>query len=420
MKTDTSFDSRERRVLINCCYGHFMSHFNMLAFPAIVIPLTTKLSMSMASVLEISFLMYLMFGVSALPWGIAGDKYGSRPFFLIFYAGCGLSAIVSAFYMGDPSSLMISLMFLGLFSGIYHPIGSGMISREIKRISIGMGYNGMFGNLGLATAPFLAGLINYVWGLKAVYLFLGGMNLFGLLLMAVLSRYGSNDETVEIQETPGEHRNGLIIAFMILLVIMMLGGIEYRGATVIMPAYFELKTQHIYSWLSTFTEKSFSGNVFATSVTSFIFFIGIFGQYIGGRMGDRYDTKLSYFGFHLVTIPAAILISTTSDILLVFAATVYFFFLLGMQPIENTLVAKFTPRCFHHSAYGTKFVLTFGVGAMAVKLAGAIESHFGIEAVFLAIGGVAMLLVFGIGILIRVVRKKDETVSSETAEPDRM
>jgi hypothetical protein len=56
----------------------------MLAFPAIVIPLTAKLHMSMANVLEISFLMYLMFGVSALPWGIAGDKWGSRPFFIVF------------------------------------------------------------------------------------------------------------------------------------------------------------------------------------------------------------------------------------------------------------------------------------------------------------------------------------------------
>jgi MFS family permease len=313
--------------------------------------------------------------------------------------------------MGEPGYLMVTLMFLGLFSGIYHPIGSGMISRGVKRISIGMGYNGMFGNLGLASAPFLAGLINYIWGLKAVYLFLGGMNFFGLLLMAVLSRYETNDESVNIQEPSSGSSNGLLVAFMILLIIMMLGGIEYRGATVIMPAYFELKTQYIFSWLSAFTGKSISGNVFATAVTSFIFFIGIIGQYIGGRMGDRYNTKLCYFGFHLVTIPAAILISLTSDISLVLVATIYFFFLLGMQPIENTLVAKFTPQRFHHSAYGTKFVLTFGVGAMAVKMVGTIESHFGIETVFLAIGVVAVLLVSGIGILIGVVKKINGVVS---------
>ncbi|MBW2410740.1 MAG: MFS transporter, partial [Deltaproteobacteria bacterium] len=188
METNNKMNSRERRVLINCCYGHFISHFNMLAFPALVIPLSNQLGMNMSGVLEISFFMYLMFGVSALPWGLAGDRWGSRPFFAIFYAGCGLSGLASAIWIDRPEFLMFSLAAMGLFSGIYHPIGLGMISREVKRISIGMGYNGIFGNLGLATAPFLAGLINWVWGLKAVYLFLGGVNLFGLVLMLILNR----------------------------------------------------------------------------------------------------------------------------------------------------------------------------------------------------------------------------------------
>jgi len=299
---------------------------------------------------------------------------------------------------------MITLAMLGLFSGIYHPIGSGMISREIKRISIGMGYNGMFGNLGLATAPFLTGLINWAWGLKAVYLFIGGMNLLGLVLISVMSRSETNDHGT-INENPDGDGNGLLSAFIVLLIVMMLGGIEYRGATVIMPAYFELKTFQLFSWFSTFTGERFSGNVFATSVTSFIFFVGIVGQYIGGRLGERFEPKWCYFMFHLVTIPAAILIAVTSNISLVVVATIYFFFILGMQPVENTLVANFTPRRFHHSAYGTKFVLSFGVGALAVKLVGAIETYSSIETVFLAVGAVAALLVAGIGVLIWVVRR---------------
>jgi len=197
----------------------------------------------------------------------------------------------------------------------------------------------------------------------------------------------------------------------VLLVVMMLGGIEYRAATVIMPAYFELKTQTVFSWLSSLTAANLSGNVFATAVTSFIFFVGILGQYIGGRLGDRFEQKRCYFIFHLITVPAALLISILSDIPLVLVATIYFFFLLGMQPIENSLVAKFTPRRFHHSAYGTKFVLAFGVGSLAVKMVGAIETHSRIETVFLTIGGIAALLVCGIGVLMRVVQKNDTKIT---------
>ena len=54
-------------------------------------------------------------------------------------------------------------------------------------------------------------------------------------------------------------------------------------------------------------------------------------------------------------------------------ALIYFFFLLGMQPMENTLVARLSPPAFKHSAYGAKFVLTFGIGSLAVIVAGVLE-----------------------------------------------
>jgi hypothetical protein len=90
------------------------------------------------------------------------------------------------------------------------------------------------------------------------------------------------------------------------------------------------------------------------------------------------------------------------DLPLVFLAMVYFFFLLGIQPFENTLVAQFTPKKFHHSAYGTKFVLTFGIGALSVKMVEAIETTLGIELVFAALGVISLVLV---GVIIMLVRK---------------
>jgi len=71
-----------------------------------------------------------------------------------------------------------------------------------------------------------------------------------------------------------------------------------------------------------------------------------------------------------------------------------------MQPIENTLVARMTPESFHHSAFGIKFVLTFGVGALAVKMVERIQSAMGIHWVFPAIGLVSVVAVGTIGILI--------------------
>ncbi len=401
-------EKREHHILINTCFGHFMSHFNMLVFPAIVLPLTKRLDMAMADVLGLSFWMYLLFGCTALPWGMIADRWGGKALMRVYYAGAGISGLAAALWIDSAAGLTITLAALGLFSGIYHPTGLGLISKQIKRVSVGMGINGMFGNLGLATAPLLTGVVNWFWGPKLAYLLLGSMNLFGLLLMAIfpISASGSSAET-EKKET-----NGLLGAFVVLLMAMMLGGIAYRAATVILPAYFELKNQVFVMWLSGLVQGDLSQNLVATTVTSLIFVIGMLGQYTGGRFAERFDPRFGYLIFFGITALPGLLMAFSGNWILIGLALIYFFFLLGMQPIENTLVAKYTPRRFHHSAFGTKFVLTFGVGALAVKIVAAIETGFYIEAVFIFIGAISVL---AIGVIVALIFKTQSWQESQPA-----
>jgi len=390
-------NKRELSILLNTCYGHFMSHFNMLVFPALLLPLAGRLNMSLGNVLGISFWMYLLFGITALPWGIAADRWGARPLMLIFYLGSALGGFIASLYIDSPGKLLLALAVLGLFSGIYHPTGLGLISKEIERVSMAMGYNGMSGNLGLALAPLLTGLLNFFWGPRAAFLFIGGLNLFGLVLMILFPLSESHHDP----EADPEDGNGMLTPFLILLVAMLLGGIAYRSATVILPAYFEIKGQGIFQWLSSITGWELSKNLVATSVTFLIYLVGVAGQYTGGRLAERFDPRLCYLAFHAMTVPMVLFMAIAFDFPLVILAMTYIFFLLGMQPIENTLVANFSPKRFHHSAYGMKFVLTFGIAALAVKMVGAIEIASGIEAVFTAMGMISLALVGVIVLLIR-------------------
>lgn len=404
-------DSRERRILTVTCLGHFLSHFNMLVFPALVLPLASRMNMDMSAVLGISFWMYLLFGVTALPWGMLADRLGARFLFFLFYIGSGVSSIAAALYINSPIGLGLALACLGLFSGIYHPIGLGMISREVRQVSLGMGYNGMFGNVGLASAPLLTGVINWAWGPGSVYILLGGMHLLGaaITFMMPLSLTPERPEAQGKKEAKGN-----LSAFAILLVAMMLGGIVYRGATVVMPAYFELKNQAITHFFSMASGKGISGNLVATFTTSMIFLIGILGQYTGGKVGSRFDPRYSYLIFHAITVPAAFLMGLFHDIPLIILVVVYTFFLIGMQPIENTLVALFAPRRFHHSAFGTKFVLTFGVGSLSVKMVEFVENHMGLEAIFPVLGCVSAILV---GVILFLIYKTRQQSFPEPASP---
>ncbi len=396
-------NSRERSILGVTCYGHFMSHFNMLVFPAVLLPLAGSLKLSMTATLALSFWMYLLFGLSALPWGLAADRFGPRRLLGVFHLGAGLCGFWAAANIGEPSILWLALAGIGLFSGIYHPAGLGWIAKEVENTSRGMAFNGMFGNLGLATAPLLAGTVNYFWGTRMVYLVLGVMNLVGLVLLALSSPQSSTGIG-----NNKKHQGNSLPAFLVLLVAMTMGGIVYRGTSVTLPAYFELQNGELYQYLTNLTGGLGSANVVATLLTSFIFFIGMAGQYTGGWVGERYRLTSGYLVFHMVTIPMALAMAASTNGMLVFFAMLHGFFLLGMQPLENTLVARLTPPNFLSSAYGMKFILTFGVGALSVKMVGLVKNAWGFPAVYQSLAGVSTLLVLAIVLLIKTLGQSSQ------------
>ncbi|MEW5722038.1 MAG: MFS transporter [Thermodesulfobacteriota bacterium] len=389
-------DLQERRILTVTSLGHFLSHVNMLVFPAVVLPLAGRLHLELAAVLSLSFWHYLLFGLTALPWGLAADRWGARYFLLLFFFGAGFCSLAAALLIDRPAWFSLALAGIGFFSGIYHPTGLGLISKGVKRLSLGMGINGMFGNLGLAAAPALAGIANQVWGPQGAYFGLALVNLAGGVHM-LSAKFDEPEKVSGGQTDPGPSS---ITPFLILLVAMMLGGITYQGATVILPAYFEIKTAGLHQTLAGLFSQDLSANLSATLLASMIYLLGILGQFLGGRVGERFEVRWSYLAFHLLTLPALFLMATAADALLVLLALFYFFFLLGMQPLENTLVARLTPPRFHHAAYGAKFVLTFGVGSVAVKMVAAIEKFRGLESVFPTLGIITILLVAAIVVLL--------------------
>jgi MFS family permease len=365
-----------------------MSHFNMLFFPAIVMPMAQYYGTNVSDIVGRTFWMYCFFGITALPWGIAADQLGAKRLLFIFHIGAGLCCICAGIWIDNETMMSFFLAGLGIFSGIYHPTGLGWISQSVSRISFGMAINGIFGNMGLAAAPLIAGFVNWIYGIQSVFYLIGGLNLAGAVLLICLSE---KSDACHHQPDRNEDNSG-IKAFAILLIAMMLGGIAYRGATVVLPAYFELRNTAVFDCLVQYI-NGLSPNVVASLTVSLVFFMGMIGQFTGGRTAEHIDLRKCYLFFHLMCIPMAIAMAWLSDAPLIIVTIIYFFFLLGMQPIENTLVAKLAPPKFLHSAYGTKFILTFGVGALSVKMVAGIEQNLGMPMVFLILSGVSVLLV---------------------------
>lgn len=394
--------NNEKKIIISTSVAHYFTHFYELLFPSLAIPLVLSLQMELTEVLKLSFLMYLLYGVGALPWGFFADRYGNTRSLVIFFLGTGIGSILTSFSVSQ-GGLVFTLAIIGFFASISHPAGLGLISIGMKNRGVALGINGMGGNLGLVSAPFIAGLLNWLVGWKLTFFLIGVISVLCGIFTAVVKI----DETpiqgaVQNREEGPNNSNHYMKYFLILCAAMTLAGFSYRMNAIILPAYLEFKAGFLWNFLKGFDISNLQGakTMAATLLVSFVYIISTVGQLIAGKLADRYDLRWLYLGFHGVSIPFLISMGILNDQLLIISASLYVFFALGMQPIENSLVAKYTPKRWRSTSYGIKFILTFGVGSLGVYAVSWIKNSYNLETVYFISGAIVFTLVFLVSFLI--------------------
>ncbi len=374
-------DKNEKKILIFTCAAHYLTHFFILIFPVLIMPLSREFLLKPSEVIPIGFPMYLCYGILAIPWGYSSDRIGPR---WILGAGVLLSGIgfIAASFTESVADLTICLAITGIGCSAYHPSGMALISKGIKVRGRALGINGMWGNLGIASAPLLAGVMSYWTGWKTALLVFGLTGVFlGIICFLIPFSIGRED----LQKSTAVEKREAVTLFIILCIAMLFSGLMYRGYTIILPTFFENRLADLTVFLSGIINNieltPDADTLIATLITSGVYLIGMIGQYCGGRIADRFDLRWSYFMFFLFALPFLILIRYLDGPLLIAAAGFFILFSLGMQPIENSLVAIVTPPQWRSVSYGIKFTIVFGAGSLAVPLVSIVEGSYGLNSV---------------------------------------
>jgi FSR family fosmidomycin resistance protein-like MFS transporter len=356
--------SNEKHVLFLSGIGHFVAHFYMLMFPSLALWIHKDLNLSLAETLGLGFWMYLTYGVMAVPMGALADRWSHRALLLTMLFGIGLGCLISGL-ADSPGTLTFGLTVIGFFASIYHPVGTSLISHTCTNRGSALGINGIAGNFGISMGPVLAGVAGHFIGWHWTFFLYGAITFAsGLVLLPV-----KIDETPLARTGMAGHENegeGFVSYFLVLLVCMTLLGLNYRATVVAMPAHFD---QHIDSLTRfvTFGGRIGSHEVGITLLVSVMYLFGTLGQLLGGALADRYDLRKGYVLFHVCSLPFLIGVAMLNELSLLVVSIGYVAFNLGMQPIENSLVARMTPARFRSMAYGLKFVTALGIGAFSVK-----------------------------------------------------
>ena len=133
--------------------------------------------------------------------------------------------------------------------------------------------------------------------------------------------------------------------------------------------------------------------------------VGMAGQLLGGRVADRFELRWAYLVFFASALPFLMLMSIVEGLPLVLMAGGFVLFSLGMQPIENSLVAVLSPPQWRSVSYGIKFTLVFGAGSLAVYLVGFVDGRFGLDAVIFLLLALLAGVITMISVLLIASRK---------------
>src|SRR5689334_17464029 len=136
--------------------GHFLDHLAMLIYATAVLVMTSQFGLSYQDMLPLSIGGFIAFGGGSLPAGWLGDRLGRRPMMIVFFLGLG-AALVLAGFAETRWQIVLCLTLVGIFASIYHPVGIAMLVQDQARVGRALGWNGVWGNLGLACAAFIAG-----------------------------------------------------------------------------------------------------------------------------------------------------------------------------------------------------------------------------------------------------------------------
>ena len=128
--------------------------------------------------------------------------------------------------------------------------------------------------------------------------------------------------------------------------------------------------------------------------TSAIYVVSGIAQYaMGRRVIDRYPLKSIYVTASALQIFAMLALAMGNGYLALAGAIASAVLSSATGPVENILIARYTPSRYHGLGFGAKFVVALGASPLAIMLIAWVRKATGsLELLFLGLAAVAAVI----------------------------
>ena len=378
---------RERLHFLLLNVGHFLDHLFTLIFATVAaLALHREWGLGYADLLKFATPGFFAFGIFALPAGWLADKWSREGMMTVFFVGIGLASITTAFAR-TPFEIGLGLFVIGVFAAIYHPVGLAIVVEKWKNTGMRIAVNGVWGNLGVASAALITGYFIDHGGWRMAFIVPGVVSvLIGLAYTALMwdeiihPRHKSKVQTAA-KAVPADVKAMLVRVSAIVFLTTAVSSIIFQSTTFALPKVFD--------------ERLGGLSVSATAVGGLaflVFALGSMGQLIVGHYLDRFGPRLVFATAAAIQAVFFLVMPGLADWAALACAMVFMLAAFGQIPINDYMIGRLADGQWRARIYGVRYVVSFTVLAAALPLIAFVYENWGFDALFRVLAASAAVI----------------------------
>jgi MFS family permease len=379
--------TRATSLLLNA--GHALDHLVMLIFASAVATIALDFGVGRwEDLMPYSAGAILLFGLGSLPAGRLGDLWGRRPMMLVFFFGLGASAIATA-AATTAWQIAVALTALGAFASIYHPVGIPLLVQSASKPGTVIGINGLAGNLGVAGAAIVTGLLVGAFGWRAAFVLPGIVALACGVVFWRLVPLEREPPVQRISNRAKEAPSALLVrVFAVMTTAAATGSLLFNFTTNGNGQFLAERLRPLV------TDASTLGAILAV-----VYVVASVAQLVVGRLIDRLPLRRLYLTVVLAQVPLFLLAAFAQGWWVPVALTLVMVMVFGAVPFTDTMVVRYVDDRMRSRVAGMRLTVAFVISSLAVWLLGPVVKAIGFATLFVAMALIALLTALAVSFL---------------------
>ncbi len=373
--------SRTVTLLLNL--AHALDHLFLLIFATAVAAIAADFGFARwEDLMPYSVGAFVMFGLASLPAGKLGDSWGRRPMMLVFFFGLGAASLLASVTQ-TVWQLAAALTLLGAFTAIYHPVGIPMLVQGAKRPGATIGINGLAGNLGLAAAALITGVLVQLIGWRAAFAVPGAVC---IALGFVFARL------VPAETEPPARRSrpaAVALSPAALARVLMVMTVASASASLL----FNLSTNGNGQLLAERLHGVVNDPAKLGMLLAGVYALASLAQVVVGRLLDRFPLKQVQLTIVLAQAPLLALASQAQGWWLYAALLGVMVLIFGSIPFTDAVIVRYVDDRMRSRVAGLRLTLSLGFSSLAVWALGPAVKASGFGTLLLVMAGISLFTV---------------------------